>query len=89
VDAADESGCTAFHEACAKNRPECVEALVLAGCDVGMRDDDSMTGLRMATEAGHTAVVARLRTVVAEKLRVAQVRKAPSWPRSCANFSVL
>ena len=33
VNAADPStGVTAYHAACAANRPECAEALVLAGC---------------------------------------------------------
>ena len=30
-------GWKAFHNACFKNQPECVEVLVLAGCDVGVK----------------------------------------------------
>ena len=82
------NGATAFLLACASNQPECAEALVRAGCDVGIRSSNGMTGRQIAEECGHTAVVARLRAVVAEQLRAAQVRETPSWPRSWANVSL-
>jgi hypothetical protein len=34
----------AFHRACIGGRPECAEALVRAGCDVGIEDGDGETG---------------------------------------------
>jgi hypothetical protein len=67
--------------------PRCAEALVRAGCDVGVKSSNGMTGRQIAEECGHTAVVERLRAVVAEQLRAALVRRTPSWPRSWANFS--
>jgi ankyrin repeat protein len=33
-----------------------VEALVQAGCDVRIKDNDGNTGLQIAKAAGHTAV---------------------------------
>jgi ankyrin repeat protein len=65
-------GCTAFHYACLCNQAECAEALVRAGCDVGIKDTKGRTGREMAEAEGHAAVVARLRAVVAEQLRAAQ-----------------
>ena len=47
---------TAFHLACLANAPGCVEALVQAGCDVRIKDNDGNTGLQIAKAAGHTAV---------------------------------
>jgi ankyrin repeat protein len=84
------TGGTAFHSACNSNQPDCVEALVRAGCDVGIKDQRGETGLEIAAQRGHAAVVARLRAVVSqrephlravvsEQLRAAQaaVRAAP------------
>jgi ankyrin repeat protein len=66
------TGSTAFHHACSCNLPECAEVLVRAGCDVGLKDISGQTGREVAEGKGHAAVVARLRAVVAEQLRVAQ-----------------
>jgi ankyrin repeat protein len=71
-------GFTAFHAACFENQPECAEALVRAGCDVGLKDSDGKTGRELAEEEGHAAVVARLRAVVADRLRAAQVAAGPA-----------
>jgi ankyrin repeat protein len=49
VDAANHyHGFTAFHGACYSNHAECVEALVRAGCDVGLKDKSGMTGRERA-----------------------------------------
>jgi ankyrin repeat protein len=80
VDAVDpRDGGTAFHSACYHNQPDCVEALARVGCDVGIKDNDGLTGREIAARKGHAAVVARLRAVVTEQLRVAQAaaRAAP------------
>ena len=46
VDVAEpDRGGTAFHMACLSNRAECAKALVLAGCDVGIKDMSGRTGL--------------------------------------------
>ena len=66
------SGWTAFHFACMKNKPDCAEALIRFGCDVGIKSESGKTGREMAESASHTAVVGRLRAVVAEQLRAAQ-----------------
>ena len=58
---------TPLHCACRNNQPECVEVLIRAGCDVGPKNIDGMTGRELAEAAGHVGVVALLRTVVAEQ----------------------
>ena len=66
-------GWTPFHAACTFNQPDCAGALALAGCDVGVKDRKTgLTGRQIAEKEGHTAVVERLRAVVAEQLRAAQ-----------------
>jgi ankyrin repeat protein len=70
VDAAHPHvGCTALHYACFGNHVECAEALVLAGCDTGLQDNEGKTGRELAERKGHTALVERLRVVVAQRLR--------------------
>jgi hypothetical protein len=66
-------GYTAFHLACFHNQAECAETLARAGCDVGIKDNHGQTGREIAEGYGHTAVVERLRAVVAEQLRAAPV----------------
>ena len=79
VDGANPAtGGTAFHCACRNNQPECVEVLIRAGCDVGPKNIDGMTGRELAEAAGHVGVVALLRTVVAEQLRAAQAAAGPA-----------
>jgi serine/threonine-protein phosphatase 6 regulatory ankyrin repeat subunit B len=78
------TGSTAFHEACLHNRAECVEALARAGCDVGITAKNGMTGRELAEGEGHTAVVARLRVVVADQLRAAQAAGPAPAPESVA-----
>jgi ankyrin repeat protein len=69
VDAAQPvAGYTAFHSACWNNQPECVEALIRAGCDVGLRTKDGRTGREVAEAQGHAAVVERLGATVTEQL---------------------
>ena len=58
---------TAFHYTCANNRPDCAEALVRAGCDTSLRDNNGRTGRDVAEEAGHTAVLERLDALDSEK----------------------
>jgi ankyrin repeat protein len=73
VDAVHPAGdTTAFHNACYSNHPQCAEALARAGCDVGLKTNSGWTGREIAETEGHTAVMARLRAVVAEQLRAAQ-----------------
>jgi ankyrin repeat protein len=73
VDAAHPgTGFTAFQCACAHNQADCAEALVLAGCDVRLKNFKGRTGLDMAELQGHAEAVVRLRVVVADQLRAAQ-----------------
>jgi ankyrin repeat protein len=66
VDAADLSnGRAAFHFACYNNQAACAEALVRAGCDVGLKDGEGKTGRALAEAEGHAAVVERLRAAAA------------------------
>jgi ankyrin repeat protein len=60
-------GWTAFHLACNDNQPDGVEALVRAGCDVGLKTNDGETGREAAKRMGYRAVVARLRSLEAER----------------------
>jgi ankyrin repeat protein len=62
-------GTTAFHFACFGNQPDCVAALVLAGCDVGLKDSGGETGREIAERLGHTTVVAWLRPVEVSKAK--------------------
>ena len=55
-----DSGFTAFHYACFRNKVECAEALVRVGCDVGLKTIKGLTGREVAEHEGHAAVVARL-----------------------------
>ena len=48
---------TAFHYECKNENPDCVEALVQAGCDVTIQCDDGLTGKELAEECGRTEVV--------------------------------
>ena len=66
-------GCTAFHRACDCNHPNCVEVLVRAGCDVGIKDKDGKTGAEMAE--GNTAVVELLAALEAEQLAGGRFKK--------------
>jgi hypothetical protein len=76
VDAVDaRTGSTAFHSACYHNQAECAEALVRAGCDVGLQDIDGKTGRQWAEQRGHAAVVERLGTLEAEQLPVGAVAR--------------
>jgi ankyrin repeat protein len=88
VDAAAGPGCcwglTAFHAACASNQAACAEALVRAGCDVGLKDSSGRTGREMADEEGHGDVVERLRVVVTEQLRAAQAAGLAPAPELAA-----
>jgi hypothetical protein len=85
VDAADpENGSTAFHAACRHNQPESAEELAGAGCDVGLKDKNGLTGREVAEANGHAAVVARLRAVVGEQLRAAQMARASLAPEPAA-----
>jgi ankyrin repeat protein len=52
---------TSFHFACFHNRPNCAEALVRAGCDVGLKTLDGFTGQQLAEAQGSKEVVQRLR----------------------------
>ena len=65
VDTADPyRGQTAFHSTCARNQAECAEALVRAGCDVGLKDKSGHTGREMAeAQQGGKEVVRRLRAL--------------------------
>jgi hypothetical protein len=76
-------GSTAFHFACFAGEPECVAALAQAGCDVGAKDSNGLTGRQIAEAEGHAAVVARLRVVVAEQLWAARAAEPEQEPASC------
>ena len=52
-----QSGVTAFHLACFRNWPGCVEALVRASCDTAAKDKDGLTGKDLAEEMGSTDVL--------------------------------
>jgi ankyrin repeat protein len=84
VDAVDPHGWTAFHCACDNNQAESAEALVKAGCDVGIKIKSGATGREMAEARGHAAVVARLRAVVGEQLRAAQAAGPAPAPKAAA-----
>ena len=67
--ATDPEGATAFHFACSYNNLGCVEVLVRADCDTAAKTKDGLyTGKNLAEEKGHTAVLERLRDLVAERL---------------------
>ena len=65
------NGTVAFHWACANGHAECVECLVRAGCDKSVRARNGKSGLQVATDCGHTAVVDRLKALVKEQLAAA------------------
>ena len=79
------TGGTAFHSACEWNHPYCVEALVRAGCDVGIKDNNGYTGRQIAEELGSTAVLEWLRVLVEEQLRAAPTATEGASPESLAN----
>ena len=60
---------TAFHAACLRNQPDCAAALVRSGCDTTIKDANGRTGKQVAEMHGHTAVLEKLRAVVAEQLQ--------------------
>jgi ankyrin repeat protein len=65
VDAVDLAyGTTAFHIACGNNHAECAEALVRAGCDVGLKANNGHTGREMAeAQQGSKDAARRLRAL--------------------------
>ena len=67
-DAVDKDGRTAFHWACAKNHPDCAEALFRSGSDTTIESNQGHTGIHIAQRLGHTEVVNRMRELVAHKL---------------------
>jgi ankyrin repeat protein len=74
VDAVQDphDGSTAFHPTCLSIQAECTEALVRAGCDVGIKNINDRTGWEVAEANGHDALAARLRALEAERARAAQ-----------------
>ena len=58
-----DSGGTAFHFACYHNRPDCVEALARAGCDVSLKNKSGQTGRHAAETRGSKEVARRLRAL--------------------------
>jgi hypothetical protein len=54
---------TAFRLACYDNQPECAEALVRAGCDVGIKDSNGQTGREVAEAWGSKEAARRLRAL--------------------------
>ena len=63
-----DPGCTAFHTACGRNHPDCVEALVRAGCDVAIKDSSGLTGREVAERKGSKEVLQRLRSLARQPL---------------------
>jgi ankyrin repeat protein len=87
VDAVDlGTGGTAFHCACSENQVGCAEELARAGCNVGLQDKNGQTGRELAEARGHAAVVERMRAVVGEQLRAAQVAVPAPAPEPAAVF---
>jgi hypothetical protein len=70
-----DHGATAFHAACVTNHLECAEILLRAGCDVGLKSKDGMTGRELAADEAHGALVERLDALANDPLAgaVAQV----------------
>ncbi|KAL1530294.1 hypothetical protein AB1Y20_001205 [Prymnesium parvum] len=60
---------TAYHSACANEQPDCVEALVRAGCDQRMEDAAGRTGAQLAEQRGCVQVLRRLAGPLAELRR--------------------
>jgi ankyrin repeat protein len=52
-------GSTAFHAACCAHMAECAEALARAGCDVGIKAKNGLTGWDMAEQCAGTKDAAR------------------------------
>ena len=70
VDAVElKKGGTAFHLACSSNQPDCAAALIEAGCNTAAKSLDGLSGRQLAELFGHTAVLERLRAMVAEQVR--------------------
>ena len=61
-------------------QPECAEALARAGCDVRLKTKGGRTGREVAEAKGHTAVMERLRALVADQLRAAQAAAVAPEP---------
>eukprot|EP01045_Picozoa_sp_COSAG04_P000282 COSAG04_NODE_6_length_47123_cov_87.347482_5_plen_1442_part_00 len=78
IDAPQKNGGTAFHCACLNNKPDCVEALVRAGCDTTVRTKYGETGRDTAKRLSHTAVVERLRSLVTEQIKDSSNSMAPT-----------
>jgi hypothetical protein len=75
VDAVDpDNSFTAFHLACYNNQPECVEELVRAGCDVGLKAKGGETGRQAAEQMGHVEVVVRLKELARRKKNAEMIK---------------
>eukprot|EP01046_Picozoa_sp_COSAG06_P045145 COSAG06_NODE_6195_length_3054_cov_8.894078_1_plen_800_part_00 len=74
INAADSKNyCTAFHWACLKDHADCAVALARRGCDMTLQTKDGQTGEDIAEHLKHTAVLAGLRALAAERLQAKQV----------------
>eukprot|EP01045_Picozoa_sp_COSAG04_P037136 COSAG04_NODE_9346_length_872_cov_0.924968_1_plen_290_part_11 len=69
VNTTDKEEFTAHHHACANNHPDIVEALVRAGCDTSLRNNNGETGRDIAQAEDYAAVLERLDTLEAEANR--------------------
>ena len=58
VDDGDPKRWTAFHVACANGDAQCVALLLDAKCNVGLRNQEGLTGWELASQLGHWQVLA-------------------------------
>jgi ankyrin repeat protein len=65
VNVRQRHGWTPLHTAAHNGSGELVDALLAAGADPGAANDDGVTAVDLAREAGHGAIAERLQTVVA------------------------
>eukprot|EP01046_Picozoa_sp_COSAG06_P042589 COSAG06_NODE_5448_length_3477_cov_10.886027_1_plen_891_part_01 len=76
IDAVDpKTGSTAFHFACHYGQAECAAELARRGCDMTLRAKNGQTGKQIAELRKHTAVLERLRALVAKQLTAKQQPK--------------
>jgi len=66
VDAKDEAGWTALHDAATRGYDDVVELLLVAGADVEAKSNTGWTALHYAAQEGHAAVVELIESWVAE-----------------------
>ena len=81
IDAAQPTGYTTFHYACFCGAPNCAEALVLGGCDKGLRTKGGKTGRDLAVQNKQRGLLLALKRLTSSHIPGRDAYISRSAPR--------